>query len=103
MVSANRNNCTRELTNKQFVLEDLALELFVSKRQLSRKIKTITGLTANRYIRTIRLHKAKTIFETEDVYTLKEVAYAVGYENTSHFAKQFEDQFGKRPHEYLVS
>ncbi len=91
----------REVHNKQFVLEHLAVELFVSKRQLTRKVKQITGLTPNKYIRTVRLRKAKTILETEEIKTVTEVAYAVGFEGVTHFSKLFYAEYGKYPKDYL--
>lgn len=87
----------REVNNKQFTLDDMSKELLISQRNMSRKIKGITGLSPNRYIRTIRLEMARRILETQDVQTLKEVSYAVGFENTTYFSKQFENHFGKHP------
>jgi len=91
----------RELKNKYFSTDFLADELYVSKSQLFRKIKRITGLTPMRYIKLLRLQKAKRMLETEEVLTLTEVCFSVGLENTTHFAKAYEAEFGKRPHEFL--
>ena len=96
------NIIEKELTNKQFKLSDLAGELFISQRQMSRKIKTITGLTPNRYIRSIRMHNAKVLLETGEIKTITEVALSVGLENTSHFTRLFKQEFGRRPHDYLM-
>ena len=92
----------KSLTRKPFTLGDLASELYISQRQMSRKIKSITGLTPNRYIRSIRLHRAKVLLETEDFTTLSEISYSIGMENTTHFSQLFEQEFGKRPHDYLA-
>jgi AraC-like DNA-binding protein len=81
----------------------IAYELHMSKSQLTRRLKSITGLTPMKYIRLVKLQKAKMMLETEEVLTLKEVCYSVGFENTTHFAKLFEKEFGKRPHEYLMT
>ena len=91
----------RELKNNNFNTNQLADELFISKSKLFRKIKSITGLTPMKYIKLLRLQKAKRILETEEVLTLTEVCYAIGLENTTHFAKAYEAEFGKRPHELL--
>ena len=91
----------KELKNKNFTTDILVRELYISKSQLFRKIKRITGLTPMRYIKLLRLQKAKRILETEDVLTLTEVCFAVGLENTTHFANAYEAEFGKRPHELL--
>lgn len=91
----------REIKNPQFVIEDLAQALFMSRRQIFRKIKSITGMTPNRYIKTIKLQIARQMLEKEEVYTLTEVCHAIGLENTTHFARAYEQEFGRRPHELL--
>jgi DNA-binding response OmpR family regulator/anti-sigma regulatory factor (Ser/Thr protein kinase) len=91
----------RELRNKQFTIDLLADEIFVSKRQFARKVKLITGLPPGAYVRNIRLQEARKVFETEETFTVSEVSYRVGFENVSHFSKLFKKEFGKRPQEYL--
>jgi signal transduction histidine kinase/DNA-binding response OmpR family regulator len=96
------NIVKRELRNKQFTIEDIAYEIHISKRQFARKIKQITGLTPSAYIRNIRLQEARTIFETQDSYTVTEVSFSVGFENVSYFSKIYQETFGKNPKEYLI-
>jgi YesN/AraC family two-component response regulator len=93
----------REVTNKQFKMEDIAAELLIGQRNMSRRIKQITGLSPVKYIRTIRLQMARHIFETQDIYNLKEVSYSVGFENVTYFGNLYKEQFGKHPSELLVS
>ncbi len=81
----------------------MAAELLVSKRQVSRKIKKITGLTPNKYLREVKLHEAKRILDTQDVYTVSEVAIAVGFENPTYFARIFHERFGKKIQDYLTN
>jgi len=92
----------REVSNRFFSIENMAGELYVSKRQLSRKIKKTTGLTPNKYLREVRLHQAKRILETKEIFTVSEVAIAVGFENPTYFARIFEERFGKNIKEYMV-
>ncbi len=92
----------REIKNRQFTVEDLASELYVSKRQLARKIKKTTGLPPGKYLREIKLHEAKRMLETTDVYTITEVCVAIGLDNVTHFSKSFEERFGKKVQAYLV-
>ena len=92
----------REIKNTKFKIDDLAAELYMSRRQVFRKIKKVTGLTPNNYIKLLRLQTAKRMLETEDIYTLTEVCNAIGLENTTHFAKAYEAEFGKRPHNLLT-
>ena len=92
----------REIQNRLFTVDDLANELFISKRQLARKLKKTTGLPPGKYLREIKLHEAKRILETTEVYTVTEVCAAIGIENVTHFSKAFEERFGKKIQEYLV-
>ena len=96
------NIIKRELRNKQLKMEDIAQEVFVSRRQFGRKIKQITGLSPSAYMRKVRLQVAKNIFETEDSYTISEVSYAVGFENVSYFSKIYQETYGKHPQDYLI-
>ena len=90
-----------ELTNSQFNLEWLAEKLLLSKRQLQRRMKSYTGMTASEYIREIRLHQARQLLESGNYQTVGEVCYAVGFENQSHFSNIYLERFGKKPSEYL--
>jgi DNA-binding response OmpR family regulator len=91
----------REVRNSKYSVEDLAYEMHMSRSQLYRKLKQTTGLTPNRYFRNVKLHHAKYLLENEDIQTLTEVTYAIGFENITHFVKLYEAEFGKRPHDYL--
>jgi len=91
----------REIKNPYYSVDHLAQELLMSRRQVFRKIKKITGLTPKKYLNLIRLQKAKTILETGEVLTLTEICYSIGLENTTHFANLFEAEFGIRPHDLL--
>ncbi|MBN2806787.1 MAG: response regulator [Prolixibacteraceae bacterium] len=72
----------------------------ISPKQLYRKIKQLTGLTAIEYIKTIRLKKA-AMFLSNKNFTIAEVMYMVGFSNHSYFAKCFHAKFGKTPREYV--
>ena len=87
----------REIQNSQFTFEQMARELLVSRRHMARKIKQITGLSPLQYLREIKLQKARQILEEQNISTLKEVSYAIGFENPSYFAKLYEERFGLRP------
>jgi AraC-like DNA-binding protein len=76
----------------------LAGELFLSRSKLYRKIKALTGDTANEFIRKVRLEKAKQIIEGTE-YTISEICYKVGFSSPSYFTKCFKDHFGVLPTE----
>ena len=65
----------------------LAYELGMSKGNLYKKLKSLTGLTVNIYIRTIRLKIAARIL-IQGQYNISEVAYSVGFDNPSYINKE---------------
>ncbi len=89
------------IDSKQLNIGFLADELYISDRQLYRKVKSITGLTPNKYILEIKLQVAKKLLEQKVYYTISEVAYAIGFETSSYFSKVYEKRFGKRPGDYF--
>ena len=89
-------------TTKALGIENFAEEMFVSHMQLHRKIKALTGLSSSRFIRTIRINHAAKLFKQGEGY-VTEVAFAVGFNNLSFFAKCFIEQYGKSPSDYLKS
>lgn len=80
---------------------DSIAELFsLSRVQVYRKIKALTGKTAVEFIRTVRLKQALKLMETKQ-YTLSEIAYLTGFNSASYFTRSFKDEYGKAPSEYL--
>ncbi len=77
-------------------VELLATKLSLSRSQLYRKIKALTGYSANEFIRRIRLQKAKNIIEN-GASNIKEVCYKVGFSSPSYFTKCFKSHFGILP------
>jgi AraC-like DNA-binding protein len=79
----------------------LAEELAVSQRQLFRIVEKYTGLTPNRYIRNLRLHKARTLLRNYAYKTVNEIAQAVGIRDPYYFSRLFKKEFGVMPKELL--
>jgi signal transduction histidine kinase/DNA-binding response OmpR family regulator/ligand-binding sensor domain-containing protein len=80
-------------------VESLAEEVAMSTIQLYRKLKAITGQTPNELIRNIRLDRAASLLRQHSG-NVSEVAYEVGFNNLSYFAKCFKEKFGVSPSEY---
>ena len=87
------------LAEEGFGVEQLADALSLSSRQLLRKLQSITGQTATVFIRKIRLQKARQMVEARSVESVSEVAYAVGFNHLSYFAKAFKEEHGVNPSE----
>ncbi|MDB5143674.1 MAG: rhaS [Mucilaginibacter sp.] len=73
----------------------LSLAMAISERQLFRRIKAITGLTPNKYIRTIRLQIAREAIESGRYRTIAEISYVAGFASPAYFAKLFKAYYGK--------
>ncbi len=92
-----RNN----ISESRFTMDELALSLNISRRQLYRKVKSYTGLTANMYVREVRLFEARKLLESQSVRTVSELAFHVGFEDPDYFSRVYAERFGKRPSAYL--
>ncbi|MNT66287.1 HTH-type transcriptional activator RhaS [compost metagenome] len=66
---------------------------------LYKKIKALTGLTVNNFIKSVRLKRAAQLLK-QKVYTVYEIAYMVGFSDSKYFSKEFAKQFGITPSEY---
>ena len=88
------------MTNKDFSVEHLCLELGLSRTKLYSTIKSISGMSLANYIRKIRLDKAAELLKTTDM-TISEVGFTVGLDSPSYFTRAFKEQFGMSPSEYI--
>lgn len=90
----------KELDNTHYDVAAFCEAMGVSRTQMHRKIKAVTGLSTTHFIRAFRLKCALEILEGTDV-SVKEVSYAVGFSSPSYFARAFKEVYGKSPSEYL--
>ncbi|MCF0065292.1 ATP-binding protein [Dyadobacter chenwenxiniae] len=84
-----------------FSVEKLAGEMNLSRTQLLRKLKALTGLTPNDFIRDLRLQKAAEMIR-QKADTITQIGYAVGFNDQSYFSKSFKKEFGETPTEYAA-
>jgi signal transduction histidine kinase/DNA-binding response OmpR family regulator/streptogramin lyase len=88
------------LDNDQFTIQTLATEIGMSHSKLYKKIKSISGQSANAFIRFIRLRKAAELFISTN-YNVNETAFYVGIRDIKYFREQFTKTFGMKPSEYI--
>jgi YesN/AraC family two-component response regulator len=88
------------LSNPDLAVEDLENGLDMSKMQLYRKLKNLTSLAGNEFIRSIRLQQAKLLLETS-TFNISEIAYQVGFNDPAYFARAFKKQYGKTPTNFI--
>ena len=102
LVEKARNIVLKNLDNSEYNIDDFCSDLGLSRMQLYRKFKAITGLSANSFIRKVRLHKAAELLGSGEL-TVKEVTYDVGFIDLKYFRKCFYEEFGVNPSEYMQS
>lgn len=90
------------IDNEQFGVQELAVEIGLSRSQLLRKIKSLTGKSVNQIIREIRLIESLKLLK-EGNYTSSEISYKVGFNSPSYFTKCFHDFYGCPPGEFNFS
>ena len=84
------------LEDSEVSIDDLAAEMNLSRVQLYRKVKQITGSSPVELLRTTRLNRAYQLLLTTDK-SVSEVAYAVGFTAPSYFTKCFKEEYGMVP------
>ena len=83
-----------EFNNKMF-----CKEMGYGKTQLYTKLKALTNMSPNEFVRLIRLRKAAALIKQKNV-NVSEVAYMVGYSSRSYFSTSFKEVYGVSPKEY---
>lgn len=84
----------------EFNVNILAAEVGMSTPILYKKIKALTGMTVNNFIKSVRLKRAAQLLK-QNTYTVYEVAYMVGFSDSKYFSKEFAKQFGRTPSDYI--
>ena len=87
--------------SKENTIEKLADTIGISRRSLERRFKAATGETPIKYLHRLRVEAAKRILETKN-WSFDEIAYHVGYENSSYFRKIFKGLCHISPKAYRV-
>lgn len=87
------------IDESEYSIDDLAHQIAMSRMQLYRKLKALTGETPNTLIRNIRLKRAAQLIDTRQ-FNISEVAYKVGFTDLKYFRERFKERFGVVPSEY---
>lgn len=88
------------LSSEKIDITYLSDKMCMSGSTLYRKMKALTGLSTNEYIRKIKMQNAERLI-LEGKYNISEVAYKVGMNSTGYFRQCFKDEFGVSPSDYL--
>ena len=86
----------KNLSDREFGVEDMGQQIGLSRVQLYRKVKAMTGSSVVDLLRKARLAKARRLLETRSM-SVSEVAYEVGFSAPSYFTKCFKEEYGMLP------
>ncbi|NRB53976.1 MAG: response regulator [Saprospiraceae bacterium] len=84
-----------------FTIDRLGFHMAISRRQLSRKVKSLTGLTVHQYVQEIKLNEARRLLENQSKSTVKAIAYELGMKDVKHFSRLYLQRSGKRPSDFF--
>lgn len=96
LVDEVRNN----MTHGDISIETLASKLCITRGQLNRRIKSITGVTTQQYVLRIRLEHARLLLVDNKETPISEVALECGFEDATSFSRAFRRTFEKSPSQY---
>ena len=86
----------------EFETQILADEVGISRMNLHRKLKALTGQTPSQFVCSMRLKRAAQLIQ-QNVGNVTEVAYEVGFSSSSYFTQCFKSEFGILPSEFSKS
>ncbi len=84
------------IDEQDFGIPELCAALGMSRTQLHRKIKALTGKSTSIYLRSLRLAKARELLENSDL-NVSEVSYEVGFRSPTYFSQAFSEEYGVPP------
>lgn len=90
------SNMSSDKVDVTFISEQLCM----SNSTLYRKVKALTGLSTNEYVRKIKMQHAERLL-MEQKYTISEIAYMIGMNSSVYFRQCFKEEFGVLPSEYI--
>ena len=90
----------QRMEDSNLSVDDLAAALLLGRSFFYQKVKAVSGLTPNEYLRTCRLKKAATLFKNGET-RINEVCYRVGFSSPSYFTRRFTMQFGVSPSDFV--
>ncbi len=88
----------RNMSNPNLKMEELGEEMGLSRVQLYRKVKAVTGVTPVELLRRMRLQEAYVLLGST-TKTVAEIAFEVGFNTPGYFSKCFREEYGKLPGE----
>jgi YesN/AraC family two-component response regulator len=92
------NVINTHISEEEFSIEQFGKEAGMSRSQIHRKLKALTGKSPSVYLRSIRLSKAKQMIQRREA-NISEISYKVGFSSPAYFSRCFKEEFGYPPSE----
>jgi len=89
-----------QLTETSFSIQDFCEATGMSRMQLHRKLKALTGLTTSEFVRSERLKLAAKLLISSDI-NISQIGYTVGFNDHAYFSKSFKEMYDCTPSEYV--
>lgn len=94
-----KSRILEHLSDSNFTISQLSREMALSQSQLHRKLTALTGFSASKMVRMIRLHHATQLLQDQSL-TVSAVAYDCGFNDPDYMSKLFKQEFGLTPTEF---
>lgn len=99
LIEKARKIVLENIDNSEYNIDNFCNDIGLSRMQVYRKFKALMGISANSFIRKVRLHRAAELLKDGNT-SVKEVTYDVGFSDLKYFRKCFFEEFGVNPSEY---
>ena len=97
-------DCVYEhLDNSEYDRDALAADMGASSSSLYNKLRALTGLSINNFIRDIRMKEAMRLAQQNPLIRVSDLAYKVGFKDPKYFSTCFKKEYGLLPKEYIES
>ena len=90
----------QNISNVDFSIDQLCVEVGISRRNMFRKLKALTDMSPSQFIRAFRLKRAAQLL-SQKAGSVSEIAYQTGFDHLSYFTKCFKETYQKLPSEYV--
>jgi AraC-like DNA-binding protein len=90
----------QNMDNGELSIDNLATTASMSRSVFFKKLKALTGLAPVEFLKEMRMKRAAQLLVMEENYTIADIAYRVGINDSHYFSKCFKQQFGITPTEY---
>lgn len=95
-------NCVHEhLDDSSYDRDTFAADMGASSSTLYNKLRAITGMNVNTFIRDVRMKEARRLAEKDPSMRVSDLAYRVGFQDPKYFSTCFKKYFGIQPKEFM--